>query len=106
MVYASLLNKAIILVSLAIFVTGTSAIFLRRHGVWSLVGQLIALKSVAAVGFLLSRYSFQGEGDLVVISLVTLGLVPAVGFVGILVLHRCGRFKGTLEYDEENSLRN
>ena len=46
------------------------------------------------------------KADLLIISLVAAGLVPAVGFVGMLVMHRCGRFEGSLDYDEENSLRN
>lgn len=101
----SLANKATILLALAIFIAGIATIFLRRHAVWSLVGQLTAVKAVAAAGFLLAQFPISGEGDLVVISLVAVGMVPAVGFVGILVLHRCGRFNGTLDYDEEDSLK-
>lgn len=103
---STIANKATFLVALAIFISGISTIFLRRHAVWSLVGQLTAVKAVAAAGFLLAQFPISGEGDLVVISLVAVGMVPAVGFVGVLVLHRCGRFDGTLDYDEENSLRN
>jgi hydrogenase-4 membrane subunit HyfE len=103
---ASWVNKATILASLAIFIVGIATIFLRRHAVWSLVGQLTAVKAVAAAGFMLAQFPISGEGDLVVLSLVALAMVPAVGFVGILVLHRCGRFQGTLDYDEEDSLKN
>lgn len=102
----SIANSAPILVCLALFVLGVSTIFMRRHAVWSLVGQLVALKAMAALAFLLSQYPLAGGGDLAVISLVAVGLVPMVGFVGVLVLHRCGRFGGTLDYDEEDSLRN
>lgn len=103
---ALLLNNAPALACLLIFVAGISTILLRRHAVWGLVGQITAIKAVAAAGFLLSQFPIPGEGDLILISLVALGLVPAVGFTGILVLHRCGRFNGTLDYDEEDSLRN
>lgn len=102
----SITSSAPILVCLALFVLGVSTIFMRRHAVWSLVGQLVALKAMAALAFLLSQYPLAGGGDLAVISLVAVGLVPMVGFVGVLILHRCGRFGGTLDYDEEDSLRN
>ncbi len=89
----------------AIFITGLATIFLRRVAAWVLVGQLIALKAVAACAFLLSRLSLPGSGDLVVTSLVAMGMVPSVAAVGALVLHRCRRFQGTLDVDEETGLR-
>jgi hypothetical protein len=101
-----LAGKSTILISTIIFLAGVSTILLRRHAVWSLVGQVIAVKSVAATGFLLAQFDLPGGGDLAVVSLVAAGLVPLIGFVGILVLHRCGRFGGTLDYDEEDHLRN
>jgi hypothetical protein len=100
------MDRAVILGALTIFICGLSTIFLRRHAAWGLVGQLTALKAAAAAGFLLSRLPIAGKADLVVVSLIVLGLVPAAGFVGILALQRCGRFGGTLDYDEEDSLRN
>lgn len=104
--FADLANNAHILLCLAIFVLGVSTIFMRRHGVWSLIGQLVALKAMAALAFLLSQFPLAGAADLAVISLVAVGLVPLVGFVGLLILHRCGRFNGSLDYDVEDSLRN
>lgn len=103
--FHSLISKISIFLSLAIFVAGVSTIFLRRIAVWTLVGQGIALKAVAACAFLLSQFSTVGGGDLVVISLVALGMVPSLSIVGILVLQRCARFGGSLDVDEEESLR-
>lgn len=100
------LNKFIVLLPLALFAAGLTTIFLRRHAVWSLVGQVTAVKAVAACAFLLSQFSLKGAGDLVFISLLAVGTVPALALVGILVLHRCGRFGGTLDYEEEDRLRN
>lgn len=101
----SLLGKVTVLLLLAIFVVGLSAIVLRRIAAWSLVGQAIALKSVVACGFLFSHHFTSGAGDLTMLSLVALGMVPALSAVGLLVLHRCSRFQGTLDVDEETNLR-
>ena len=102
---AILLQKISIILCSAIFVTGVATIFLRRVAAWILIGQLVALKAVAACAFLLSRLSLAGSGDLVVTSLVAMGLVPSVAAVGTLVLHRCRSFGGTLDIDEETGLR-
>jgi NADH:ubiquinone oxidoreductase subunit K len=102
---AILLQRISLILCCAIFVTGIATIFLRRVAAWILVGQLIALKAVAACAFLLSRLSLPGAGDLVVTSLVALGMVPSVAAVGALVLHRCRSFGGTLDVDEETGLR-
>lgn len=106
MSFADIAHNLPVLFALTLFVLGVSTIFMRRHGVWSLVGQLTALKAIAALAYLLAQHKLAGAGDLAVISLVAVGLVPITGFVGMLVLHRCGRFGGSLDYDEEDSLRN
>jgi len=103
--YAILLQRLSLILCSAIFVTGMATIFLRRVAAWILVGQLVALKAVAACAFLLSRLNLPGAGDLIVASLVATGLVPSVAAVGALVLHRCRRFQGTLDLDEETGLR-
>lgn len=100
-----LLHKITLLLGAAIFVAGVSTLFLRRLAAWILVGQAFALKAVAACAFLLSELAVQGSGDLIVTSLVALGMVPSISVVGALVLHRCGRFDGSLDVDEETSLR-
>jgi NADH:ubiquinone oxidoreductase subunit K len=101
-----LIQRISLILCSAIFVAGLATIFLRRVAAWILVGQIVALKAVAACAFLLSRLAISGGGDLMVISLVSMGLVPSVAAVGTLVLHRCGRFEGTLDIDEETSLKN
>jgi NADH:ubiquinone oxidoreductase subunit K len=101
-----LLQRISLVLCCAIFVSGLATILLRRVAAWILVGQLFALKAVAACAFLLSRLTVAGGGDLVVTSLVALGFVPSVAAVGTLVLHRCRRFDGTLDVDEETGLRN
>lgn len=103
--YAILLQRISLVLCSAIFITGLATIFLRRVAAWILVGQLIALKAVAACAFLLSRLSLPGAGDLVVTALVAMGMVPSIAAVGALVLHRCRRFEGTLDMDEETGLR-
>ncbi|RZA04752.1 MAG: hypothetical protein EOP11_14375 [Proteobacteria bacterium] len=102
----ALIGKFSILLPLALFAVGITSIFLRRHAGWSLVGQLTAVKAVAACGFLLSQLPLKGAGDLLFVSLLAVGMVPMIALVGILVLHRCGRFGGSLDYEEEDSLRN
>jgi|GEM_PF-6105231 len=102
---AILLQKVCLLLCGAIFVTGLATIFLRRVAAWILIGQLVSLKAVAACAFLLSRLTVQGGGDLAVTSLVAMGLVPSLAAVGALVLHRCRRFQGSLDMDEETGLR-
>jgi NADH:ubiquinone oxidoreductase subunit K len=102
---AILLQRISLVLCGAIFVCGLATIFLRRVAAWILVGQLIALKAVAACAFLLSRLTLSGRADLVVTSLVAMGMVPSVAAVGALVLHRCRRFDGTLDVDEETGLR-
>jgi NADH:ubiquinone oxidoreductase subunit K len=101
-----LLNKLTLLLPLVLFTVGIATIFLRRHSAWSLVGQVTAVKAVAAAAFLLSQYAIKGAGDLVFVSLLAVGFVPVLALVGLVVLHRCGRFGGTLNYEEEDSLRN
>jgi len=103
---SSLLGKLTVLLPLSLFIVGVTAIFLRRHASWSLVGQVTAVKAVAACGFLLSQFPLKGAGDLLFVSLLAVGMVPMLALVGLLVLHRCGRFGGSLDYEEENSLRN
>jgi NADH:ubiquinone oxidoreductase subunit K len=101
----ALSGKACITLLIVVFVVGLSTMFLRRIAVWSLVGQLIAMKAVAACGYLLTQFVSPRNGDLIVLSLVATGLVPVLSVVGLLVLHRCGRFGGTLDVDEEKGLR-
>lgn len=100
-----LASKINVILLLAVFVAGIAAILLRRIAAWGLVGQAIALKAVVAGGFLFAHYFASGSADLIVLSLVGLGMVPALAAVGLLVLHRCSRFRGTLDVDEEDSLR-
>jgi NADH:ubiquinone oxidoreductase subunit K len=100
-----LANKINVILLLAIFISGLAAVVLRRIAAWALVGQAIALKAVVACGFLFSQYLATGGGDLIVLSLVALGMVPALSVVGLLVLHRCSRFRGSLDVDEEDTLR-
>ena len=100
-----LLSKSFILLPLALFAVGLATIALRRHAAWSLVGQVTAVKAVAAGAFLLSQLPLKGAGDLLFVSLLAVGTVPALSLVGVLVLHRCGRFGGSLDYEEESSLR-
>jgi NADH:ubiquinone oxidoreductase subunit K len=100
-----LLQKISLVLCSSIFVTGVATIFLRRVAAWILIGQIVALKAVAACAFLLSRLSMPGGGDLVVTSLVAMSLVPSVSAVGTLILHRCRRFQGSLDMDEETGLR-
>jgi NADH:ubiquinone oxidoreductase subunit K len=104
--FSGWMNSVPIVLAAAVFVLGVSTIFMRRKAVWSLIGQVTALKAVAATALLLSQYKLAGAGDLAMISLVAVGLVPMAGLAGLVVLHRCGRFGGTLDYDEEDSLRN
>lgn len=105
MIDTVLVQKLSLVLCSSIFVVGLSTIFLRRVAAWILVGQIVSLKAVAACAFLLSRLSVSGAGDLVVTSLVAMGMVPSVAAVGALVLHRCHRFQGTLDMDEETGLR-
>ena len=104
--FAVELGRMTLLFPLALFVVGIATIFLRRHGAWSLVGQVTAVKAVAAAAFLLSQFPIKGAGDLVFVSLLAVSAVPMLALVGLVVLHRCGRFGGTLDYEEEESLRN
>lgn len=97
--------KVYMILLLAVFLTGLWTIFLRRVAAWGLVGQMLALKAVVAGAFLLAQQARPGRSDLVVLSLVALGMVPILTMVGVLVLHRCSRFSGTLDVDEEHSLR-
>ena len=90
----------------AIFVSGLATIFLRRVATWILVGQLVSLKAVSACAFFLSKLSLAAREDFIVLSLVSMGMVPIVAAVGLLVLHRCKRFEGSLDVDEETVLRN
>ncbi|HEY8280191.1 MAG TPA: hypothetical protein VIH99_11245 [Bdellovibrionota bacterium] len=103
--YVIFLQRLSLVLCAAIFVTGVATIFLRRLAGWILIGQLTSLKAVAACAFLLSRLDQKGGGDLAVASLVAMGMVPSIAAVGALVLHRCGRFQGTLDLDEETGLR-
>lgn len=103
---SSVLGKLTVLLPLALFVAGLTTIFLRRHAAWGLVGQVTAVKAVAACGFILSQFPIKGAGDLLFVSLLAVGMVPMLALVGLLVLHRCGRFGGSLDYEEEDSLRN
>lgn len=103
--YVIFLQRLSLVLCSAIFVTGLATILLRRVAAWVLVGQLIALKAVAASAFLLACLNVPGGADLMVASLVVSGMVPSVAAVGSLVLHRCRRFQGTLDLDEETGLR-
>jgi hypothetical protein len=105
MQFQDLAEKLVAVLLLATFISGLAAIVLRRVAAWGLVGQIVALKSVVAGAFLFSFYLRPVNADLLVLSLVALGLVPVISLVGILVLHRCSRFGGTLDMDEEDRLR-
>lgn len=95
-----------LIVILAIFLMGLFTMLMRRVAVWNLVGQMIAIKAVAAGAFFLAIYLGKAPGDLLILCLIFLGALPAVGAVGLLVLHRCARFGGTLDLEEEDRLRN
>lgn len=100
------MDKIVVILAVAIFLIGAVTIFFRRMAVWGLVGQVISLKAIVACAFIFSQLSTMGNEDLAVLSLVVLGLLPLVVAVGILVLHRCERFSGTLDVEAEAELRN
>lgn len=89
----------------AIFLVGLTTMFIRRHAFWSLVGSLITLKAVSAMALFLSLQNTSAKTDFGLLALVALGILPMVGCVGILVLHRGARFDGTLDLDKEDKLR-
>jgi hypothetical protein len=78
---------------------------LRRRVLWSLVSQVLLFKSVAAGTFFAARFSPPGSLDLYFLGYVVSGLVPLVGFVGIVVLFRGGRFSSSEQWDKETALR-
>lgn len=95
-----------LIVLAAMFITGVATILMRRLVVWALVGQIICLKAVAVGAYMFSFYFKSLAAPLLMLSLVSLALLPMVVGVGILVLHRCARFGGTLDIDQEDRLRN
>lgn len=100
-----LLQEIILVLLLAIFLVGAFTMLIRRVAVWSLVGQIIAIKSVVAGSFFLASYIGRAPGDLLSLCLLFLGALPTVAAIGLLVLHRCARFGGTLDLEEEDRLR-
>ncbi len=90
---------------LLVFSAGLSCIFLRRLALWCVVGQVIALKAVIAAGFITSTMHDPGHADLVFVSLILLGLVPQACLVGMVVVHRCSRFGGSLDMAKQGNLR-
>lgn len=95
----------VLVLSFLIFTVGMGCIFLRRYALWCAVGQIISLKAVIAAGFITATMHEPGHRDLVFISLILLGLVPQVCLVGMVVIHRCSRFGGSLDMARPGSLR-
>jgi NADH:ubiquinone oxidoreductase subunit K len=88
-----------------IFTIGLVTIFIRRHAFWVLVGSLLVIKSVGAMALFLSKHEGPAKDDFGILALLAIGLVPAAGFLGVLVLHRSSRFGGTLDLEREDQLR-
>lgn len=105
MIASAIFLKCALLFVVFVFAIGVAAIFLRRVAVWSLVGQITSLKAVAAAAFILSRLPLEARADLESISLLVAAMVPAAAFVGLVVLHRCGRFGASLDYEKQDELR-
>lgn len=89
----------------AIFLVGLTTMFIRRHAFWMLVGSLVSLKAVGAMSLFLSLQADSAKTDFSLLALVALGILPMVGCVGVLVLHRGFRFQGTLDLEKEDKLR-
>lgn len=89
----------------AIFLVGLTTMFIRRHAFWMLVGSLVSLKAVGAMALFLSLQANAAKTDFALLALVSLGILPMVGCVGVLVLHRGARFFGTLDLEKEDKLR-
>ncbi len=90
---------------LLIFTIGLVTIFIRRHAFWILVGSLLVIKSVGAMALFLSKHEGPAKDDFGILALLSIGLVPAAGYLGVLVLHRSSRFGGTLDLEQEDKLK-
>lgn len=88
------------------FMVGITCILLRRLALWNLIGQIVSLKAVVAGALLASKLQDSGYPDLIFISLAILGIVPQLCLVGLVVIHRCGRFGGSLDISKQGELRN
>ena len=102
---ANLITKLILIFPVFIFLIGVSVMLIRKKLAWNLMGQLIALKATVAGAFLWSQQTSTNT-EMIFITLVALGLLPACSMVGLLVIQRAGRFGGTSDSEEEQRLRN
>ncbi len=89
----------------AVFLVGVTTIFIRRHAFWVLVGTLFCIKAVGAMALFLSLQETPAKMDFGLLALMAIGMVPIAGSVGVLVLHRGGRFGGTLDLENEVQLK-
>lgn len=101
-----ILQELVLILILGVFLIGVFSMLIRRIAVWNLVGQVIAIKAVVAGSFFLAMSLGKSTGDLLILCLIFLGALPSVAAIGLLVLHRCSRFGGTLDLEEEDRLRN
>jgi hypothetical protein len=99
-------ENLILVIPFLIFIIGISCLLLRRLVVWNIVGQIISLKAVVIGGFLTSVKQDIGHADLVFVSLIILSLIPQAALVGMLVIHRCARFNGSLDLAKQGNLKN
>lgn len=100
------LETLLLFIPFLIFMIGVSCILLRRLALWCVIGQIVSLKAVVGGAFLISQIQESGNPDLVFISLAILGLIPQVCLVGMVVIHRCSRFGGSLDISKQGVLRN
>lgn len=102
---SNIVTKLILIFPVFIFLVGISVMLIRKKLAWNLMGQMIALKATVAGAFLWSQQT-NTNTEMIFISLVALGLVPACSMVGLLVIQRAGRFGGTSDSAKEQQLRN
>lgn len=85
--------KIMATLGLVIFFLGLCAMALRRHHVWQIIGQIMALKGVTFGAFILmSRY--EAKAELLTILVYTgVFVMVLAAFVGFSLLVRSGRFR-------------
>lgn len=96
----------VLFIPFLMFMVGVTCVLLRRLALWSLIGQIVSLKAAVAGALLASKIQDSGYPDLIFISLAILGIVPQICLVGLVVIHRCGRFGGSLDVSRQGELRN
>ena len=99
--------KILLTLAISMSAVGVGIVLLRRKSIWTMSGQVTALKGVILGAVAVASTEGFGPGqNYLLIAVIALAGILLLCAVGMAVMIRCQRFDGTLDYAKEQQLKN